>query len=669
MAQGTFFSRLIDNLTGKSLDKKKQTQNKEVVAVKENIPNTNVANINQVQPEIPVSQSQTISPQNSALPVLNDTKPKAKRNFNFKKPLKIFGVFSAILVSCMTIFAIIYFSGVDTKIVSVNLKGFVYDDLATPIQSAKIEIGDKFVETNANGFFQISNLELGEQTIKITADEFDVLERNINITRGMFRYDNNLDFSLSPSNFGNLIGKLIVKDEAYDFKDSIIKIGADEYKIGLDGTFNIKRVPIGNTEFVFTSSSYRNIKRQISITKGRNVLQDIELSPSGTIVGNLVSYVKEDPVVGIQITVTNVPDENIMINERDNMFVISDLIVGNQYDIRIVAPGYETKEYSVNLKQGTNTLFDIKFVEAGTAVYTIREDRTDFLVRSDFDGSNMQKLFEIREFSPESTYLDHVNNTVFFLSDYERLASTLNRRVKLMYEYDLSTNAVRRVSNNYGSLNQVTPIYSANVLVNINPSGRNNAKTTVDITNYDGNLLSTGREIEGRTVRSVLVDDSLKYLVTLEENSNRERFLAVTNLSSRNSSEAFSSNSLELFDIDNQGNRILFTSTDTSTQFRTLYMFDTRTSEIRVLQNDARGQMYQFKKGSDDEIIYMDIRNQKSGIYMFRISNNVNTRLFEVRANEPISNFYQQGNYILYTSNNSLYITDYEKPIAYKLVR
>ncbi|GAB4284232.1 MAG: hypothetical protein Kow0081_1330 [Candidatus Dojkabacteria bacterium] len=697
----SFFGRLIDNLTGKSLkysstnastaqnvQSKSISQNHNTSAVSKNAKTNNAAenknaNFNTAIPEYLANGTQSLAQSKNEITdpefkqqELSASKLRKKLNLkteSFKTNSKLMRtvfklglLFISIFIFIGFLVGSIFFTKLDQQIFVSSIEGYVYDDFAAPLENVEITIGNRSVKTNSEGYYRLENVGFDPVSVNVALEGFSTITETIELERKFLDYSYTKNFFLESTNLASIYGKF-VPPENYEFTNTEkLLINDREYPIKSDGSFIVTKLQTGATDFKFTSPNFFDFSEKIDLIKGINKIEDITLSYAADVIGNTESYITEANVSNISISITNNPTDTIKFDKDKKIFRVTDLQAGKSYTLRIEAPGYQTRQYSITTEPGENKLFGLTFVEAGRILRIVTEDKFELLKISDFDGLNSENLFSIEEYKPTNLFFDSQTNRVYFLSTSESLRTPFSSRANLAYVYDLTTGELKRSTLVLDNIGLIFPSFESKTLVSITHTDRN-ADRQARLLNLNGDLLQTIRSIAGREIQNVYVSKNLS-AASILESTRDSKFIIYKDLQSKEEREVISSPSADLIGIDSLGNRVIFKDENPQNGFTSLQMYDNRTKERRVLIPNFNGRFTKFLNDSDNEVLFVENVGGKDKIFIFDIEKNSRRELLELRANDTINNIKQIQDYIAYEVNEKVYISNIDFPKAYKLV-
>lgn len=614
-------------------------------------------------------------------------KKQAAKKKSEKVPEKKFrkkeqGTFNKILFRMFVIFTIISFfgillgtaffaSGLDREVFGFTFEGTVVDETGEPLEDVLISSGDSQLQTGETGTFSVNvSGDIDSLTLNFTKEGFNELTESISINRELFVYSQSGQFTLISEEVSEINGSFIPNTESYDFADDSLIIDGKPVQIRPDGTFTLEGLATGTVPFSFESDSFVDIEREIEVVFGENELEPIELEPAGAIEGKLTSFVKETEITEPTIFIENVFDEQIIFTE-DNRFLVKNLTIDREYNVRISAEGYVTRDYTLSVKQGLNQLPNFRFVEEGTVVYVVRRegDSDETLYSSEFDGINEARLLDDFNLDPENVYHDAANNIVYFQTDIDRVNNPLPGGAFLVYQIDLVSGQVSRVTTDTTEIGRVVPNYEIGKFANVYRSSNSGRDRIIQYGDLDGTNRTELMRIEEGEIHDVLVsNDGNNVYYDKQDSIQGTRGLYRINVRNFNETLISERASIDLLDSSDDGSSILFTARAETGGFTDLFLYNSQSAETRMLQTNVSGRDYTFLTGSNSEFIYWQEESGRTDIFKYDIESTRITQLTRLSSGEPIRFIDQQGDFVLYYTNRALYVMNPDEPHTFKRV-
>lgn len=583
------------------------------------------------------------------------------KKFLTKRTLIIIAAFFAVVFLVTFIILVLQNNSNGTKF---TVRGSVQNSLTlTGFKPDVFILGDLEVSTDESGKFEFS-IEPGEHTVIIQSEGYIDYSERLNVNSDI----EDLKILVLPENLATFKGKFVA-NPGYKFSNDVLNISNTEISINEDGTFQ-GAIAEGTYTLKFTSENFKDIDSIISLSRGENLLNEVNLVEAGDITGQLQSYLKEEAIKELTIISENTKDDQIEIDYQNKSFRIKDLDTLKMYSLLFRAPGYFDREYKITIKQGRNQIFDLRFVESIQALYTWKnpESRENpNLILSDLDGKNPVQITSGNSTYTNSRYLDTENKLIYFQSaNDDNVKDSSRRNVGLIYSYDLSTKETKLVSTNTANLGTLYPNYRAKKMIHYSQDNRSRAYS-IHISDLSGDnkvAIYTG----SNEITNFLISDDARYaLFSLEV--DEQIIVYRYNVSSDFYNEIFRGSEINLLDISHNGNKTIYYRKNTSTGFFELVEFIADRNNHIIIEENFRGNFYQYlKNGQSNLIIYATLIDGRSNIFYYNSNDNSKTRLISIASDLNILDIYQESGIIYYLTNKGLYSVDFEKPFANKLV-
>lgn len=602
-------------------------------------------------------------------PVLPTKKPKKG---NSKKMFRSL-LFSLLGISlCGVIFLIMSVTNIDTQIFGLNLNGKVIDELTqNPIENVTISFNQKTIATtDKSGNYSASGLPFGQITVTVSAPGYNSVESTINLSKVLLDYSNRKDFILRGSQTGSIKGKFIASDSDYKFTNQNIIINQKEYSINPDGSFEIKATPIGPTTLEFKSILFKDINSQIEVKVGENLIPDTLLIEAGDVVGELKSYITEDLVLNTKFFVENVLQTQVTITDKGE-FALTDLEVGRTYSIRVVAEGYQSRDYSIKINSGENKLFNFKLVEQGSAFYPKKVNNSIKIFKSDFDGSNSTIFLDDRNVEPKTMLYSIDKKLLYFQSNKDSSLRQVSGggALNLPYSIDSQTNLIDRLTVQTTKLGNLIPNFTALKMLSIYKKADAQNKFTMEVLDINGTNPIEVKMIENQAIQfNDYAISNNGSSVVYSYNNNNTTSLYQFNIQSKETKLLAQGQNIKLFDVSSDGSQVITSKKNDSTGLVDLILINTESAESRTIKENFKGSEYQFIKGSKNIIIFFETRNQRSDIFKFIVDQNKEERVTDLTPDYTISDIYQESNLTFYITNRGLLVLDINKPKSFKVV-
>ncbi len=603
-----------------------------------------------------------------------DKTGKGKMLFNFipwtGRVGLVFKVLFAGLAAVLAFFLVVILlmvTSIDTSIFKLSLYGNVIDNANQPVDGATITIDGQQGTTANGGQFNIGGLSIGTYTVDIKANGYEELTQQVALARGFLSYGNYRQFTLKKSGIATLSGKLIPPTAGYQFTNDRILINDKEFRVNADGTFKALELTTGKTTFTFQSINFKDETREFQLAAGDQSLPDIPLTAAGDIVASVKSWIREDLVLNLKVTVEGVDDQFIAIDQTGNLRV-RDLDIGKEYKLRTEYPGYETRDYTITIAQGENQLFNFKVVEKGFLPFQRKVNNVLELFVANFDGVN-EKQLTTGDIQAYGEYID--NSNLYFMSTRDNLHSDIGVTSMLAYVVPVAGGNPQRVTTSTDNLGRIIPNLKAGKLADVT-FGTTDKSRKLEVMDLQGNNRNTIETIPDGSFDHVEISDdgtTIWYSMQNVDKTVNGLYRSSTDSKAGHGSLILSKPDMIVYSVSNSGDRVLYSTTNTSTNLQDLHMYTFSTKQDSLVKASITGSQFQFVKGSETEVIFIDIRDGNTNLFMTNLSTNTDTKLSGFSNNtEGAEAIFQQAGYVLYRSNKGLYVIDPSQPHPGKLV-
>lgn len=581
------------------------------------------------------------------------------------KIISVLAIVATLSLSLVALFFLITITSIDTLFVKITLNGQVLNEANQPVTNAEIKINGYEAYTDGNGVFTISGLDVSKYLIEINADGYKGYKEEIALNRGFLNYTVDRSFTLTPSGYATINGKLIANNGTYAFIGDKLRINDIQYDIESDGSFTAEKVETGEAILNFSSINFKDEEIVFEVEDGTNILDDIKLTPAGDIVGQLVSWLTETVVNDVEILAEGVAPTNIKI-EKDGSFRIQDLNTGETYKIRFQKSGYVTREYEVTIDLGENRIIGFALVEEGLVPLQRKVNNRSELFISEFDGKNIKQITS-NDFQVYAEYLD--GDEIFFLSTRDNIKNELGGKAYIAYVASTIDGNPQRLTADTSNLGRIIPNFSARKLINIT-KGDQSTHRKLEVMDLSGSRRVEIEYIEEGSFNNALISDNGKYVVYYMQDKDETingLYRADTG-GGQSSEKLLDKRNLILIDIDHTGNSILFSAYNENTNKNDLYIYAVDSNTLTTLRSGFTGSQYQFVHGSSDLLLFQDLRDSSNNVYLLDITNNSEQKITNFTSSEGIESVYQQEGLIIYQTNKGMYVSDIDKIKLGKLI-
>ncbi len=600
-------------------------------------------------------------------------KPQELKTRNIKKTIKrvLIGIVVPLLV-VTGVYAFAMITSLDTAIFKVTLSGIVMDHENNFVSDANITLSNgSSTTTNENGVFFISDLVPETVTVTIKADGYEEFVTEYTISRGFLNYKAFVTFKVQSASASSLSGKFIPTNISHTFVDDKIIINETEYPISTDGSFNISDLESGTIIFQYLSVDYEDFERSISLEAGNNSIEDITLVSAGDIIGEAISWIREDLLLDLTITVEGVNESMISIDGSGD-FRVKDLEVGKEYTLRTQLEGYSTRDYQITIEQGENEIFDFKVVEEGRLPFLRKVDGKLQVISSKLDGYDEKQHTTESNTRPYAEYIE--DNLIYFLSGRDRHTTRYGGLSVLPYVANAEEGEMQRIFDveayNVNELGRVIPNFTAKLLANVT-KGEESRSRKLELMNLEATEVTQVEYItaeDGVFNDIVISDDGNIIYYYMQDSAEEINGLWRWNRVLGTSEKIMDKPNLMIYTVTTDGNKVLYSATNDRTGLTDLSLYTYDIKQDAVLREAAKGSQYHFLKNSDNLVVFHELKEGGNNVYLLNINENSETKLTNFGNLEGVDAVYQQSGYVIYQTNLGMYILDPLDPHSGKLV-
>lgn len=461
-----------------------------------------------------------------------------------------------------------------------------------------------------------------------------------------------------------MTGKLVSTDPTYQFLDDKILIGDKSYSVKIDGTFEISNLKTGTIDFVFSSINFKDIEQEVELKGGKQDLGEITLSPAGDIVAEAISYVREDIVSDLKITVEGVPSSQISIDEAGQIR-IKDLEVARKYKVRTEKDGYHTRDYEVSVNQGENPIFNYKLVESGRFPFIRKISNRDQLVVADFDGLNPLQLTQDTK-SPQAEF--SFENVVFYFTTRDNVSSNIGGTAYTTYVANVDGGNPQRVTEDTANLGRQIPNFAAQKIANVRRGASQTARV-LEVMSLEGLNRVTIHQIEKGAFDDVSISDDGKVIYFHVQDTQANTKGLYRAVIGQSPAKVLEKDNVQIYSVSGDGNLVLYSARNAASGLQDLFLYNVATGQDTTIKQAFTGKQYQFVRNANDFVVYSDMKDGASNVFQLALPTNTETKLTNFTGSaEGIEAVYQQMGFLVYQTNKGIYLMDVAKPKVGKLV-
>ncbi|MCA9379011.1 carboxypeptidase regulatory-like domain-containing protein [Candidatus Dojkabacteria bacterium] len=608
-------------------------------------------------------------PEGSLMPLQKKNKWQELKELVKKQHIavKIIGVVVALIFAFLLLMVILTLTAVDGQLFKLTLAGNVVNGATQqPVSGATVLVNEQELTTGADGTFSLGNLEVKRYLVEITAPGYEAFSQEVAMSRSFLDYTVERTFELTPAGDATLSGKFVSPDSSYQFVDDIIEIAGKTFNPELDGSFEIKNIKTGPQSLAFKSVNFKDIEIELDLQGGSNTLEDVTLVPAADITGEAISWLREDIVGTLQLTVEGVPTEQITIDEDGN-FRIRDLEVARKYKVRAQADGYVEKDYEVSTDQGENSIFGFKLVENGKFPFLRKVGQYNQLFVTDLNGENALQLTSSTNFDPRGEFLK--GSEVYFMSTRDNVISNIGSGKGLTaYVASVGGGNPQRLSTNTDDIGTIFPAFAAAKLINV-AKGNTSTSRILQVMSLAGTDRVTIQEIaEGNINDPALSADGQVIYYQMQNKAGDINGLYRASATSGGAERLSNKENIQIYSVSGDGDKVIYSAKNADTKLLDLFLYTYSTKQDTLLRAAFTGSQYQFVATNNDLVLFHDFRDGGNNVYLLQLSTNKETRLTTFTGTEGVDAIYQQAGLIVYQTNKGIYLMDITQPKLGKMV-
>ena len=306
----------------------------------------------------------------------NNTILKNEDTMSYQLKATLFLIFVLIIISCSkdesptepattgTVSGVIIDGMTNSTIVNVS----VFSKPAT-----------SFVTTDANGKYEIKNIEPGEYTMFASKVNYDSMSVNISVVAGSNTIS---DFTMRNADslinlvYGGIEG--IVRDYKDDSPIANVTIRTQPVTASVttdaNGKFSLSNIVAGTYAVYAEKSNFETVNISVAVVKGLSTTADFFLSELdtnalklfGTISGTIKNSIDNSLIENVSIR--TIPPTSIISTDRNGEYSLSNITPGN-YTIYAEKTNFDTSSISIAVQKGITTIADFFITELDTNAF------------------------------------------------------------------------------------------------------------------------------------------------------------------------------------------------------------------------------------------------------------------------------------------------------------
>ncbi|MGO4497694.1 carboxypeptidase regulatory-like domain-containing protein [Paenibacillus sp. 2RAB27] len=240
-----------------------------------------------------------------------------------------------------------------------SVSGYVYGPDQHALASALVSVDDlttpKTVLTNSSGYFFLSEVPTGNQSLTVTKDTYTSITQAFNVTKDNLTTIPTLQLAkvVSPQLTGSIRG-VVTSSNNQPLSEALVSVTGTTYSIPTDnnGSFTLSNIPVGIAELHILKEGFQPLHIPgITVSEIVYDTGTIRLSPAvvlkGSISGKVTSTTGSN-LASVQIRVKGT--EITEYTDVSGNFTINNLPVGS-HKLQISAENYIGQDISVNVLQ------------------------------------------------------------------------------------------------------------------------------------------------------------------------------------------------------------------------------------------------------------------------------------------------------------------------------
>jgi Tol biopolymer transport system component len=546
----------------------------------------------------------------------------------------------------------------DSLVFPSELNGSITQYTGDPVEDARICVGKKCSSSDPEGQYSLKGLTYGKREVSVSKDGFETIKEDVKIKRGQ----NTKNFELKIPGTKNISGQLSLSTGKL-ITENFQLISADEYydiEVAQDRSFTVKNVELSGSTLEIHSPNYIDLSFEVNPADDEINIGSVSLSPAGDVSFKPVDFLTQDFLDGLKVEPAS-EGGKLQVYTKDEKTYVEDLKVGEAIEFNITKDDYNTKAVKVtSLKQGENNQGQLDIVREGKVVYVSNRTGNQNVYIANYDGS-AEKMLTGNKGDNYAPYYAADQGIVYFLSDRDKVKNDDGQVMDLAYKVDVGTQVVTKVTKtNYDETGNIG-------VYNLKAQRRLTSREHPDFPNTWQFFFSN---IDGTGVKQVFHSADNLYNFVISDSGNLLMYRGSYSDSTKDGVYLYNTQS-------GKQNRIYETSDDASAEptvisadsnYGLLRVYKSGQSDL-VVRDFGVGKSTQITASTsyelsarfspDNEISFMSTRDEQSDLYLVDLDGGNETR---ITRDGKVSNYLWSDAYILYTSENSLWIIDPDSP-------
>ncbi len=256
---------------------------------------------------------------------------------------------------------------ITTVIPKYTIAGRVFDQQGTRLGGVMIDIGGHTIVTDANGYYQLTELIAGNYALIATHDQYEFTQKNVTLGKNHPSIHN----IVSDGFIFYTIEGHVTDKQGLPLAGVMIEAGGQQAETDLEGYYQLTNLTAGNNTLVATHEKYEFTPLDITIGKNYPAVHDIV--SNGFIFYTIAGRVTDKrgvPLAGVMINIGG----HTTVTDEKGYYKLTELTAGN-YALIATHDQYEFTQK--NLTIGKNQPATHNIVSSSLALYTIEGHVTD----------------------------------------------------------------------------------------------------------------------------------------------------------------------------------------------------------------------------------------------------------------------------------------------------
>jgi len=351
-----------------------------------------------------------------------------------KKSMKILILTLPVIFVLFVLITLFMIMGWDKGILRSSVSGYIFDQKSLPVKNVSIKIGELTTISDDKGYYKIENLEYGSNKAVINATDFETIYSDVILSRGE---NPDRNFTLKQVTYSYVEGIILSNLDKIDPSTLKLMAGDKVVVVKEDKTFKSEQLTGSKVTLTLTSSIYRDQTLEVTLTAGKNMVNDLSLAPAKDFNVSVNDWLTGDKIQGVKVVGGSV---NIS-TDKDGNATISDLDDGAKLDVKLTKDGYIEKTFAI---KNVGVDIPLEIVPSGKIAYISNRDGKTNIYSSNFDGNEEKKITDGKGVITEYSVKD---NLVYFISDRDNIQGTQGYTVSQIYSIPINGGAIKKISN------------------------------------------------------------------------------------------------------------------------------------------------------------------------------------------------------------------------------